>query len=107
MNPDALPAVAIFAAAALAGWRSTLRLRRTYRAIAPVLFPRQRLVARSFVVVAFTITSAATLFGVLALRSLLGFEHREYSALLSYLASVAVLFLPAYLDRVWDQVAAG
>lgn len=106
MNPEAIPAAVIFGLAFLAGARSTRRLLSTYGRIAPLLAPNRRAIGRAFVVVSVMVLGAVGWLGFLAVRRLLGFEPIEWSFVVSYLVSIPVLFVPSYLERVWNRVGA-
>lgn len=100
MNTSALPAVVILVVGAFVGSRSTFRVFRTYHRVAPALRPRDRLIGQAFVVTCAIITSVAFFFGVVATRSLLGFERLEWGASVSLLLSIAVFAIPPYIDYV-------
>lgn len=102
MSPDPAQifAVLLFAIAAFAGARATFRVIRRYRAVSRVVQPLYRLILFAFVVVCVVITSTAFLLGLLSTRRLLGFESLDWAAPFTWAASIAVLFLPTFIDRV-------
>jgi hypothetical protein len=105
MNPDALPAVAAIAIAFGVGVHSTVGLWRDYHEIARFFTnPRSRIIGRAFVIVSAVVTIAAGYFGFLAVRRMLGFDALDWSPILSLAFSIPVLFVPAYLRRVWRSV---
>lgn len=107
MNTDALVPAGILLGAFLVGLRSTVRIFRLYRAIAPVLLPLRRLIAWAFVVVCVLIIVAVGWLAFVQVRRLLGFEPFELSALISYVLTIPVLLIPLFLERVLWRIGQG
>lgn len=106
MRPVDVLFAALVVTAFLTGLRSTVRLWRRHRDVAPVLLdPRERLVLGTFVVVAVLLTATAGYFGFLSVRRLLGLDALEGTALLSALIASVVLYIPAGLDWVVGRIA--
>jgi Mn2+/Fe2+ NRAMP family transporter len=107
MRADPAPYViaAVFVVACLVGLRSTLRLARIYRDVAPALPARDRMILQAFVVVAGSITTASGIFGALAVRRLLGFPPLSWSPFITVVVATIVLFLPLYLEQVVQRIA--
>lgn len=105
MDPNAVLFAALFVAAFIVGVRSSRRLTKRYRDVAPRLLPTDRLILRSIVIAAWTITIAAGWFGGLAVRALFGFERLAWAPPVGVLLSTAVLFLPKLLDYAVEKVA--
>jgi hypothetical protein len=97
----------VVTAAFIAGVVSSARLTRTYVEISSTLDWRARLVALTFVVVAWTITIAAGFFGALAVRRLLGAPPLDWSPNASAIVAAFVLFIPVALDFVWTRISGG
>lgn len=104
-EPGAWLFAAVFVVAFLFGGRSTRRLTRTYREVAPALQPPYGLILQAFVVVALVITVAAGLFGFFSIRRLAGFQPVDWQPLASLLIASAVLVLPRYLESVVARIA--
>ena len=107
MNTDALVPLVVFLLFAFVGWRATRRTFQTYRAIAPTLKPRERLIGQAFVVVCFVISATATIFGVITTRILMGFERLDWTPVITWTCAIAIFLLPPYLLSVYERIGRG
>lgn len=107
MNTDALPFVLAFVGFGAVGWRATLHTWKTYRDIRDELTPLDRLIQQAFVVVCLTISIAASVFGFLSTRLLLGFERLDITPVISWAGAVGIFLLPPYLEHVQNRIGKG
>lgn len=99
---DALVASLLFVIPALLGIRATWRLWRIYWFNHE---SRKQEILLGLALTSTIITGAASFYGVLAIRRLLGFEPLDWTAPISLALAAAVLFLPAALERMVNHIA--
>lgn len=95
----------LFVIAAVFGLWGSVELTRRYRAVHNQLDSRERLILLAFVVESWLITGAAIFYGVLSMRTLLGYERIPQVAPVSVLLAAAIFLIPAGLNLVVRYVA--
>lgn len=104
MNTEALPGAVALAAAFLVGAHATWTLRKEYRAVKPYIKLRNRRIGQAFVTVSEVITFGVGYFGIMSIRSLLGFERFDWAPLVGLAVALPILLVPRYLLIVWRRV---
>lgn len=95
----------LFVIAAIFGLRGSIRLTRRYLDVRDQLDWRESAILLLLAGVAWSITVAASFYGFLAVRTVLGLPRIEGIAPLSATIAIMVLFLPTLIDAVVDRVA--
>lgn len=85
------------------GWYSTFRLIGKYRTVR--VPGRARWILIAFVVVSVVISFAASYFGFLSVRRVLGYPPMDWTPGVSVLVACIVFLLPPLLDRIADYIA--
>ena len=95
---DAVVVAVLFVVPAILGVRATYRLWRLY------LDTKRNSIVFSFAMISTIITSAASFYGIIAIRRLLGFTPLDWTPGASLLLAALVLFIPAALERLVDNI---